>query len=200
MEVLMKVEFREIKSLLSPKNRNLLRAKGKMRTLAILEASLRGEKQHPSDAGLNRMLKDVKKTKDWRTVFPGISTLQLDTSDSGLAVHIRVTKNEGQAVHLVPEVSAVGQNQPAVVEIRGFKTSHFLERKTSPVSGPSGARLGDVQCPQSEPARIHLQFKRPAVVPAAHRARVEDRPGNGWAVLADPVKPGHFDRRRWWSV
>lgn len=103
LEVLMEVEFRDIKKLLAPKKRNLLRAKGKLRTLATLEASLRGERQQPSEAGLNRMLGGVKAASDWRDVFPGISTLNLETSQNGLAVHIRITKAEGQAVHIVPE-------------------------------------------------------------------------------------------------
>lgn len=103
MADLMEVEFREIKKLLTGKKRDLLRAKGKMRTLAILEASLRGENQQPSDAVLNRMSTGVRKSRDWRAIFPGISTMHLDSSGDGLAVHIRISKTEGQAVHIVPE-------------------------------------------------------------------------------------------------
>jgi len=103
LEVLMDVEFQEIKKLVAARSRSLLRAKGKMRTLATLEASLRGERQQPSDAELARMLDGVRQSDDWRSVFPGISTLNLETSEGGLSVHLRITKKDGQAVHIVPE-------------------------------------------------------------------------------------------------
>ena len=47
-------------------------------------------------------------------------------------------------------VSAVGQNRPLVVEIKGFKTSHFLEHKAAPrICGKVGP-MGHVELPQSE--------------------------------------------------
>jgi len=36
-------------------------------------------------------------------LFPGVASLHLDTKGTGLAVSIRLTKREGEAVHLVPE-------------------------------------------------------------------------------------------------
>ena len=44
------------------------------------------------------------------------------------------------------QLSAVGQNRPLVVEIKGFKTSHFLEHKRS--SGLPGCRTNGA-CPIS---------------------------------------------------
>ena len=88
-------------------------------------------------------------------------------------------------------VSAGGQNQPVMGEISGFKTSHFLGRKTASLSRVFATEMRHVQLPSSELTRNDLQFIRPRVVPAAHWARVEDRPGNGWAVFTNPVKPGH---------
>ena len=103
LEVLMKLEFREIKHLLSRRKRDVLKAKGKMRTLATIEASLRGEKLQPGDTQLNQLLRAVKQAPHWRKVFPGISSLNLKTTDSGIPIHLRLTKKQGQAVHLVPE-------------------------------------------------------------------------------------------------
>ena len=52
--------------------------------------------------------------------------------------------------YLFFQVSAVTQNRPVKVEIKGFKTSHSLEVKTALV-GPITAGLeGHVECPESE--------------------------------------------------
>jgi hypothetical protein len=64
-------------------------------------------------------------------------------------------------VTLVKEIrnlSAVGQNQPVMVEIKGIKTSHFMEQKTASVACFDAGLMGHVECPQSEPANDHLQF------------------------------------------
>ena len=44
-------------------------------------------------------------------------------------------------------VSADGQTQPVKVEIKGFKTSHFLELKTAPRNCPQYFLNGHVECP-----------------------------------------------------
>src|SRR5271168_4996915 len=50
------------------------------------------------------------------------------------------------------KLSAVSQNQPLMVEIKGFKTSHFLEQKTAPLDCWDAGQMGHVERPQSEPA------------------------------------------------
>src|SRR5271165_6098119 len=60
------------------------------------------------------------------------------------------------------DLSAVGQNQPLKVEIRGFKTSHFLEQKTAPRDCPDAGPMEHVELPKSELASNYLQFKRPS--------------------------------------
>ena len=95
-------------------------------------------------------------------------------------------------------ISAVSQNQPVKVEIKGFKTSHFLEQKTAPQDHADAGPMGHVERPQSEPASNNLQFTRPRLVPAADRPRAWDRSTDSWPVFA-VSKTSHFDRRqrRW---
>jgi hypothetical protein len=50
------------------------------------------------------------------------------------------------------QVSAISQNQPVIIEIKGFKTSHFKESKTAPRDREEISSMGHVECPQSEPA------------------------------------------------
>ena len=56
------------------------------------------------------------------------------------------------------ELSAVGQNRPLMVEIKGFKTSHFLEHETAPRICGNAGPMGHAERPQSEPVSSNLQF------------------------------------------
>ena len=95
---------------------------------------------------------------------------------------------------LLDELSAVTQNQPLKVEIKGVKTSHFLEQKTAPQDHADAEPMGHVERPQSEPASNDLQFTRQRLVPAADRPRAWDRSRDRWAVFA-VGKTSHFDHR-----
>jgi len=96
-------EFKEITLLVTPGSRKMLQARAKIRPIAIVEASLRGERSQPSPGELNRVVKEIQKGKGWRELFPGIAGLRLDTSGTGLTISLRLTRKEGEPVHLVPE-------------------------------------------------------------------------------------------------
>lgn len=101
---LINAEFEDIKTMVQPKARKMLQARAKIRALAVVEASLQGIRSQPGENDLNALLAGVRKGKEWRTLFPGVATLELSTDSSdGIPVSIRITKREGQAVHLVPE-------------------------------------------------------------------------------------------------
>jgi hypothetical protein len=57
-------------------------------------------------------------------------------------------------------LSAVSQNQPAMVEIKGVKTGHFMERKTAPLACLDAGLMGHVERPQSEPSNHDIQSAR----------------------------------------
>src|SRR5271157_5944068 len=91
-------------------------------------------------------------------------------------------------------MSAVSQNQPLKVEIKGFKTSHFLEQKTAPRNSPDAGPMEHVELPKSEPANNNLQFKRPGLVPTTDRTRAWDR-SRDRRPICTVSKTSHFDRR-----
>src|SRR5262249_49948063 len=104
IQSLVKAEFDDIRELVAPKSRKMLRARAKARALAVIEASLNGVRSQPGEGELNGLLKRVKSGKPWRELFPGIASLELSADPSeGVPVAIRITKKEGQPVHLVPE-------------------------------------------------------------------------------------------------
>ena len=54
-------------------------------------------------------------------------------------------------------MSAVSQNQPVMVGIRGVKTSHFMEPKTALRDCLDAGSKGHVERPQSEPSNRDIQ-------------------------------------------
>ncbi len=105
-------EFDDIKKLVKPKSRQRLKARAKLRPLAIIEASIRGENAQPGEAQLNKLVRGVAAGKDWTELFPGVASLQLETTGTGLTVSLRITKSEGEPIRLVgegtPDATTVG--------------------------------------------------------------------------------------------
>jgi hypothetical protein len=100
---MIEADFKEIQKLLRPNSRHQLEAKSKLKSLAIVEASLEGIRSQPGEFELRKMVRDIREGKSWQEIFPGVASLQLKTTGTGINVDIRITKKEGEAVQLVPE-------------------------------------------------------------------------------------------------
>lgn len=96
-------EFDAIKKLVKPQSRQRLKARAKLRPLAIMEASLQGKRTQPGEAELNKIVRKVAEGKNWTELFPGVASLRLETSGTGLTVSLRITKSEGEPIRLVAE-------------------------------------------------------------------------------------------------
>lgn len=107
-------EFAQIRELVRPGSRHRLEAQARLRPIAIVEASLRGDRTQPSRSELDRTIRKLQDGIEWTEIFPGIAGLRIDTAGTGLSVSIRLTKREGEAVHLVRE----GDPGATVVAVR----------------------------------------------------------------------------------
>lgn len=103
LHTVLKAEFDDVKALVAPRSRKALRARAKLRALAIVEASVSGIRSQPGERELDRLIRTVRESTSWRDVFPGVAALSLETEGSGLTVSIRLTKAQGEPVRLVPE-------------------------------------------------------------------------------------------------
>ncbi|ADN78318.1 DUF3644 domain-containing protein [Geobacter sulfurreducens] len=103
LHAIVEADFEEIKELVRPGARRHIEAMAKLKALAIIESSLEGVRLQPSEPELMKLAKEVKAGKSWQDIFPGVASLQLATDGEGLNVHVRITKKEGDAVHVVPE-------------------------------------------------------------------------------------------------
>src|SRR5271157_2324913 len=93
-------------------------------------------------------------------------------------------------------LSAIGQTRPAIIEIKGLKTSHFKESKTAPWDRGEIGSMGHVQCPQSESANNDLQPGRSRMVAATDCERAGDQSRDSRPVFA-LGKTSHFDCRHY---
>lgn len=103
LHAMIEADFDDIKKLVAPGARKQLEAKAKLRALAIVESSLEGIRSQPSDLEVQALVRKVRDGQGWRDIFPNVATLQISSSGNGINVDIRITKKEGDPVHLVPE-------------------------------------------------------------------------------------------------
>lgn len=96
-------EVAEIKKLLRPGRRRRIEAVARLRPLAILDGTIRGEKGQPSDAELRRLGKEVLAGKTWGDVFQGAAAVEITTDGAGPGLSLRLSKKEGIPIQLVAE-------------------------------------------------------------------------------------------------
>lgn len=96
-------EVSEIRKLLQPRRRRQIEAAARLRPLAILDATIRGEKGQPSDSDLRRIGKDVSQGKAWAEVFQGAAAVEISAAGAGPSLSLRLSKKEGIPIQQVPE-------------------------------------------------------------------------------------------------
>src|SRR5690625_3267762 len=100
---MIELEFQQIKQILRPDSRKVVEAKTKLKSLAIVEASLEGVRSQPSEFELRRLVAEIRNGKKWEDIFPGVASLELTSEGEGIQIDIRITKKDGDPVHLVKE-------------------------------------------------------------------------------------------------
>lgn len=104
LHAVVKAEFDDVKALVAPGSRRHLEARAKLRSLAVIEASLNGVRSQPGESELEKTVARIKKGESWQKIFPSVASLGIVTeSTNTVGVAIRLTKKEGQPVILVPE-------------------------------------------------------------------------------------------------
>ncbi len=107
-------EVAQIKKLLQPGKRRHLEALSRLRPLAILDATIQGQKSQPSDSELRKLAKELTGNDSWLKVFRGAAAVEITTDGLGPTLTLRLNKKEGIPVQLVPE----GTEGAAVVAVK----------------------------------------------------------------------------------
>ncbi|MEB2344896.1 MAG: hypothetical protein OZ948_09155 [Deltaproteobacteria bacterium] len=103
LATLFESEVAEIKKLLKPGRRRHVEALARLRPLAILDATIQGEKGQPSDGDLRRIGKEVLQGRAWEKVFRGAVAVEIAADGTGPSLSLRLSKKEGIPIQLVAE-------------------------------------------------------------------------------------------------
>jgi hypothetical protein len=146
-------EVEEVKRLLQPQRRRATEATARLRPLAILDGTIRGEKLQPGVGDLSVLGRRIAAGEDFEAVFPGISAVEFTTEGSGPSLTLRLSKKEGIPVHLVPE----GTDGAAVVGVKRVNELDFyslghneLAKKLGITPNKATAAIWDQHIQQSE--------------------------------------------------
>jgi hypothetical protein len=116
------LEFADIKRMVAPGSRKRLDARAKLRSLAILQASLDGRKSLPSDAELDQIVRRINAGEPWRAIFPGVATLAIEPDPTGPGLSIRITRSQGEAVQTTKE----GDPNSTVVAVKTINAHDYF--------------------------------------------------------------------------
>ena len=96
-------EISEIRKLHRPGKRRRIEAISRIRPLAILDATIRGEEGQPSDTELKRFGENIADGREWAEIFEGVAVIEITADGSGPSLSLRLSKKEGIPVRLVDE-------------------------------------------------------------------------------------------------
>jgi len=103
LAMLFESEVAEIKKLLQPGRRHQVEALARLRPLAILDATIQGEKGQPGDADLRHIGQELLQGTTWPNVFRGAAAVEIAADGMGPSLSLRLSKKEGIPIQLVPE-------------------------------------------------------------------------------------------------
>jgi hypothetical protein len=123
LAALMASEIDEISALLEPGRRRRVEARARARSLAIMEAAVRGERVQPGRGDLDKLLNRITTGEDWTAIFPGVASLRIDSTGGGIPFSLRIVKAEDAIpIRLVKESEDPGA---AVVALRRVNELDF---------------------------------------------------------------------------
>src|SRR6266478_3745951 len=91
LSALFESETSEIRKLLNRRRKARIEIDARLRPLAIVEATIRGQKTQPSKNELRRLEALLKRKKTWKQLFPGTSQIEISPQGSGATRSLRLT-------------------------------------------------------------------------------------------------------------
>lgn len=143
-------EIEEIRKLLSPGKRRRTEAYAKLRSLAIVDNSLGGEKLQPGESDLRKLERKIRSKESWENIFPAVAAINIVTDGQGPSLSIRITKKEGIPVQVVPE----GTPGATVVAVKRVNELDYYNLSCKQMGEHVGLTL-----PKTVAVISHLQLK-----------------------------------------
>lgn len=185
-------DMKEIRALLAPGRRMHPEAEAKLRALVLLDKGLRGDQaMQPNSEELDKLEREISEGTGLTKLFTGIAGATFSLEGTGADVSLRITKNEGIAVHLVAE-DTPGATVVAVKRVDEMGFYHYSHAELSKKVGlttsktTAAVRLLDMQadadlykCVQIGKSRFD-RYSEKAVAAIKARLRVQS-PDELWA-------------------
>jgi hypothetical protein len=121
LTTLFETETKEIANLLKPGRRKQMDAIARVRSLAVLESTVNGEFEQPSDIELRKICLRLANGEKWGDVFPGVATIDISSDPNAAQIQLRLTKKEGLPIQLVKE----GEGGGAVLSVKRVNELEF---------------------------------------------------------------------------
>ena len=153
LATLFETEVAAIKKLLKPGRRRRLEALSRLRPLAILDATIQGEKGQPSDADLRRAGNEVSQGSGWADVFRGAAAVEITADGTGPSLSLRLSKKEGIPIQLVAE----GTPDASVVAVKRVNELSFYSLGAKQLAEKVGLTM-----PKTLAVVNHLDLRRDA--------------------------------------
>jgi len=118
---IMDIEFKEIRKFIKPGSRKAIKARARLRPLAIMEASLGGSRLQPSEFEITKIINEIKKRKPWTKIFPALARINFSAEGEAYSLSLRISKSEGDPITIVPE----GTPGSTVIAIRRVEELGF---------------------------------------------------------------------------
>ena len=96
-------DVKEIRKLLRSGKRRKVEATVKLRSLAIVDGAMCGERIQPGRGQLVSLTRAIANGKQWDEIFPGVASVNMAATGDGPTLSLRITKKQGIPIHLVPE-------------------------------------------------------------------------------------------------
>ncbi len=144
-------EIEDIKSLLAPGTRRQMDAVARARSLAVLESSVNGNYEQPSDHELKKICKRLADGEPWTSIFPGVASINITAEGDGPTLSLRLTKKEGVPVTLLKEGEGVG----GVLAVRRVNELDFYSLSPTDLAKKVGLTL-----PKCRAVVDHLNLRR----------------------------------------
>lgn len=135
--VLFEAETAAIIKLLQPGRRRRIDAQSRLRPLAIMDATMKGERIQPTNAELARMAKELASGRKWQDIFPGVAAIEFTTAGTGPSIELRLSKKKGVPVELVP----AGTPDASVVAVKRVDELGFYQFSTKQLAAKSGIAM-----------------------------------------------------------
>ena len=107
-------DVKEIRKLLRSGQRRKVEATAKLRSLAIVDGAMCGERLQPGRGQLVKLTRAIANGEKWDEMFQGVASVNMTATGDGPSLDLRISKKEGIPIHLVPE----GTHGATVVAIK----------------------------------------------------------------------------------